>query len=455
MKSNTKKPELHSILVSFPHSNPTQSQIADCARSLQDVLSSSSFTTVSDDGQTEEQDEEVVALEDAIVRKLTVAIYADALDTYLAQAIEVEAEAEWWASVETSKLAVAWFLLQSAVFIFFFIVSKDIPFFFWVAFPLRVMNVSRAILRTLHANDISVSISTFSPSFLRNLFPSPSKFTLRAGALTTAFFPHLENQTSLTLAVLIPPPAITHENSMASTLSSYLSLTGRLLTFPLELTRQECRYNRKALEIIRDKRAASLGQLAKLRSIINETGTAKQYQSFLCGIVQVLSPESVGNQSAATSVELLLKLSTSLLPSLSCHHTSSLKSSSTSSFSFILRPGPLVLFWPHLLVLPPLSLYFYKSHTYWVPALLDLARDTKETIRGFLTGWLIEPLKEVLRTIRGDEGQGGGIVRTENVRADLEVRIASSLPLPFSHTHTYVHCLHSLESRTNDALPRS
>jgi hypothetical protein len=52
-----------------------------------------------------------------------------------------------------------------------------------------------------------------------------------------------------------------------------------------------------------------------------------------------------------------------------------------------------------------------------------LAYDAKETLRGFLTGWLIEPLKEVLRTIRGDEGQGrGGIMRTENVRADLEVK---------------------------------
>jgi nuclear-control-of-ATPase protein 2 len=114
VKSNTKKPELHSILVSFTQSHPTQSQIADCARSLQDVVSSS-LTTASDDGpgQTEEQDEEEFALEDAIVRKLTVAIYADALDTYLAQAIEVEAEAEWWASVETSKLAVALFFLQS------------------------------------------------------------------------------------------------------------------------------------------------------------------------------------------------------------------------------------------------------------------------------------------------------------------------------------------------------
>ena len=294
------------------------------------------------------------------------------------------------------------------------------------------MNVSRAILHTLHANDISVSISTFSPYFLRNLFPSPSKFTLRPGALTTAFFPHLKNQTSLALAVLIPPPAISHEKSTVSMLSSYLSLTGRLLTLPLELTRQECRYNRKTLETIRDQRAASLGQLAKLRSIINGTGTTKQYKSFLCGIVQVLSPttESVVNQSDATSVELLLKLSTSLLPSLSTVHTTSLKSSSTSSLSSILRPGPLVLFWPHLLVLPPLSLYFYRSHTYWIPALLDVAHDAKETLRGFITGWLIEPLKEVLRTIRGDEDQGGGIVRTENVRADLEVRIASSL-FPF------------------------
>jgi nuclear-control-of-ATPase protein 2 len=322
------------------------------------------------------------------------------------------------------------------------------------------MNVSRAILHTLHAKHISVSISAFSPFFLKNLFPSPSKFTLRPGVLTTAFFPHLQNQTSLALAVLIPPPAISHEISMASMLSSYLSLTGRLLTLPLELTRQECRYNRKALETIRDQRAASLGQLANLRSIINGTGTAKQYKSFLCGIVQILSPATesfvVKQQSAATSVELLLNLSTSLLPSLSSLHTSSLSSSSSpSSFSSILRPGPLVLFWPHLLILPPLSLYLYRSHTDWVPAFLDLAHDAKETIRGFLTGWLIEPLKEVLRTIRGDEGQGGGgIVRTENVRADLEVRIASFLPLSHIHICSYSSSFY-IEPRTNDALPRS
>ena len=260
----------------------------------------------------------------------------------------------------------------------------------------------------------------------RNLFPSPSKFSLRPGALTTAFFPRLENEISLALVVLIPPYTTHGERFVTRILWSYLAFTGRMLTLPLELTLQECRYNRRTLEKIRDQRAISLGQLAKLRSNINVTETAGQYKSFLCRLVQILSPDADMDRkdSTSTSAELLLNLSTSLLPSLSSIHTSSLHSFSppTSPSSSVLRPASLIRLWPHLIVVSSLSLYFYKSHTYWVPALLDLAYDTKDTIRGFISGWLIEPLKEVLRTIRGDEGQGG-IVRTENVRADLEVRI--------------------------------
>ncbi|KAF8804872.1 hypothetical protein BYT27DRAFT_7258774 [Phlegmacium glaucopus] len=71
--------------------------------------------------EIEQQDPEEVALQDAIISKLTVAAYADAMDTHLAQSIEAEAEAERWASIERLKLVIPWFLLQ--------------------AFPLRVMNV--------------------------------------------------------------------------------------------------------------------------------------------------------------------------------------------------------------------------------------------------------------------------------------------------------------------------
>jgi nuclear-control-of-ATPase protein 2 len=55
-------------------------------------------------------------LEEAIVGQLTVALYANALDKYLAQATQVEAEAEWWTDMENSTLALLLYLLQSMVF---------------------------------------------------------------------------------------------------------------------------------------------------------------------------------------------------------------------------------------------------------------------------------------------------------------------------------------------------
>ncbi len=53
------------------------------------------------------------ALEEAIVGQLTVALYAHALDEYLAQATQVEA---WWTDMEDSTLALLIYLLQSIIF---------------------------------------------------------------------------------------------------------------------------------------------------------------------------------------------------------------------------------------------------------------------------------------------------------------------------------------------------
>jgi nuclear-control-of-ATPase protein 2 len=57
------------------------------------------------------------ALEEAIVGQLTVALYANALDKYLAQATQVEAEAEWWTDMEDSTLTLLFYLLQSMIFL--------------------------------------------------------------------------------------------------------------------------------------------------------------------------------------------------------------------------------------------------------------------------------------------------------------------------------------------------
>jgi hypothetical protein len=52
-------------------------------------------------------------LKKVVIDKLVVSLYAEALDTYLAEASNVEAEAEWWADIERSRQNVAWYLLQS------------------------------------------------------------------------------------------------------------------------------------------------------------------------------------------------------------------------------------------------------------------------------------------------------------------------------------------------------
>ena len=57
--------------------------------------------------------------------------------------------------------------------------------------------------------------------------------------------------------------------------------------------------------------------------------------------------------------------------------------------------------------------------------LVDMACDAKETIHGFVRGRLVEPLLEVLKTVRAG-GKGEVLVREEGVVADLEVRISTT-----------------------------
>lgn len=107
---STVKHDLHALLASFPHSQRLDSQQISDAISvllqLETRIKSLSATA----------DAEESALRDAIIGKLAVGLYAEAIDVYLTQATEVEAEAEWWRDIERSRLNTAWYLLQSMFF---------------------------------------------------------------------------------------------------------------------------------------------------------------------------------------------------------------------------------------------------------------------------------------------------------------------------------------------------
>ncbi|PPQ64964.1 hypothetical protein CVT24_008152 [Panaeolus cyanescens] len=402
--NHEKKIALHDLLFSIENTELNTGTIGGFINQLNELEESELRTTA-------QRDTEQAALEEAVVSKLTVALYRDALDLYLSQATQVEAAAEWWAEIENSTFGVLWYFLQTL--------------------PLRLYNVATTIARALHAQRLPLTLSNLSPRTLRTLFPSPSSATFRPHQLTVAFFPYLRAQESLTLAMLLPavaPLTVQTRTRFGKRIVEYASLTMRFINLPLELTRQECRHNRLALEKIRDKRANVLGKLASLRpnlasiSTIGSTSATKglarrqEYTNFLQTLIGVISPGSSSSSiTSDTPLTPLLTL-THYLPS----HVNKHEYDMQNPVSLV-PPSRLVQIWPQLVLLPPLAFYLLTTGAKenWVPRLLDVLKDGKETIRGFVSGWLIEPLMDVLKTVRGGRDEGV-IVSQEGVAANLE-----------------------------------
>ncbi|TFK40521.1 ATP synthase regulation protein NCA2-domain-containing protein [Crucibulum laeve] len=414
---NTKKHALHALLVLFNRDQPiTSSFVTETVEELEKLNRDASLET----------DPEEEALKQTVIGKLVIGLYAQALDTYLTQATEVEAEAEWWADIERSRLNVAWYLLQTL--------------------PSRIVDLACTIVRKVHARNLPLRISTLSPSSLRILFPSTDAF--RPSAFTTVLFPHLAHQplsTSITTSAFLFRYSSSPSFSSTSAIISSCPLTttqsilrkitqstrqtlhflAALSTFPLTLTRQECRYNRKELERIRDERASVLGELAQIRGKLSPlvedpaSNTPGELKAFVLTFAEIISPSpgqklspdaDTINPSPLTDI---LRLSQTILPSLPQSHTQKLRSQR------LLRPPRLVLIWPKLLLLPPLAIYSAQWAYASRETLVGFAKDAKETVEGFVHGWLIEPLREVLKTVRAS-GDEGVIVRKEGVLADLD-----------------------------------
>jgi nuclear-control-of-ATPase protein 2 len=61
-------------------------------------------------------DPEEESLKQAVLGRVVLGVYADALNASLDQATEAESEVEWWDNVERSNCELAWYLLQSKGF---------------------------------------------------------------------------------------------------------------------------------------------------------------------------------------------------------------------------------------------------------------------------------------------------------------------------------------------------
>ncbi|KAF9468475.1 ATP synthase regulation protein NCA2-domain-containing protein [Collybia nuda] len=357
------------------------------------------------------------ALKRAVINQLVIGLYAESLDLCISQAAQSEAEAEWWADIERSRRNVAWYLFQTL--------------------PGRLINLGSTIVQTFRTQNVPLRISSINPTLLRQLFPSPDSF--HPGVFVKALFPHLHHQqiSVASSAILFSSqPSNGAEKSFFGRLSSTLN---QLTWLPLELTRQECMYKRRELGNIRDRKAEALGRLAQLRGNLFSVVKSQPWntQAFVHVLTHIVgeeispaySPASVDTRGGEDPSPLLnlLRLSTVVFASRKAPHTHIISHN-------LQRPSHLTLIWPKLLLLPPLCLVILRSAYTSRATLVDVARDAQETAYGFVKGWLIEPIKDVLQTVRAG-GEGGMIVRKEGVTADFDSLERMALALAKDELH--------------------
>jgi len=281
----------------------------------------------------------------------------------------------------------------------------------------------KTVLHALRAKRLPIQLSAFSPTSLRQLFPASKAF--QPGVLAMTLFPHLHRQPlSITAStVLFSRFHIQKQHGIANIammISKYMHSITLSITLPMELARRECEYKCKELERIRDQHAETLGRLAFLRGplIANVTSQPNDFQAVADLLERTISGDEGARKPRDAAMETsalpdIARLSTFILSSTNRHEKQLTRLN-------LRRPSTLVRMWPKLLLLPPLCIYALRYLYTSRANIAQVVKDGHETVVGFVRGWLIEPLKDILHTVRAGS-EDGVIVRPEAVAADLDV----------------------------------
>ncbi|TFK80837.1 NCA2-domain-containing protein [Polyporus arcularius HHB13444] len=421
ISSTHSKEVLGGLLVKLEQSRSSEAT-RECIAALQDLEYNQQLLSAG------LADGEEHALRRAILSKVALELYAQALTTFLEEASETERELEWWSDLSRSRRQVAYYLLQTL--------------------PIRVAAVSKVVLSTLRTHNIPVQLSAFKPSSLRRLFPSSS--TLRPNVLTLALFPHLHEQPySITLISPCKTPfsisssptrtATSAYSAFIHTLSGVARVCSTVATLPIDLGRGECAFKQRELTRIRDERAEVLGMLVDLRDKLSAALEAPDSNEALFTLAQfahylqaIINGEEtapfVEDASPGRVLESLAVLANLTLPSHRSLHNADVKTGNLT------RPSRLTLVWPQLVILPPLALYAIRSAYASRASLEEFAQDAVQTAKGFWEDWVLEPLRGIVHTVRAGRDEGV-IVTKESLRADLDSLERMTLALAKEKLH--------------------
>lgn len=288
------------------------------------------------------------------------------------------------------------------------------------AFPVRVANALGVLAQRLRliAQSPRPPARLFSYSLVKRALP-PS-------LLITSLFPHLSSNREVT---------------DARGLKSVDTRTSRSLFFltfsPFLLTRQEVAIKRKELRKVRYDLARRIGGFVKdADEAFDSLSDSSMVSSTDCSELGVVMGERLaflesslqeepktgedGNihpyqaLRPANPSELLLVTQQTLHKTLARH---SLRTA--SQITQLSRPSRLTRAWPWLLTTPLVSYYAYLKIYNSRGTIKEYYTMAKETARGFLIDWVVDPCIKILETLRHGDGQMA-IMGRESLKSDFD-----------------------------------
>ncbi|CAO1618842.1 unnamed protein product [Parajaminaea phylloscopi] len=359
--------------------------------------------------------------------RVTLATYALALDTLFDEADRLQDSTWYWNQIQDSHWAATTYLVQTL--------------------PWRLAHLAKESYRIL----LEITQSPTSDSSDASLRSQSHVRIDRASLVATAR--RLRKTPDVVVGALWPHSIAAIDNadgSDAPVTASALqqdtrrrpggrALAGPLLLLkrakrlsPLTLTVHEAQTKAQLLAERRAQVARQLGSLALIALDLTEASSgqsisaeaADQQCSRLARTLHetLLGQENSASGQTTSSVHSLLEQVLSS-PQLSQSATDRLQTAPIG----LSPPSRLSLVWPRLIFYPAMILISIRLASRNRDALKEAAMNARETAKGFFRNWIVQPLSELLDTIRGGDAQsrgsetdGGSIVTKEGRKADLE-----------------------------------
>ncbi|KAA1067025.1 Nuclear control of ATPase protein 2 [Puccinia graminis f. sp. tritici] len=331
--------------------------------------------SVQSSGNRAEDGEDVAEIRSILLIQIVLRSYSTLFESLCHQSFGIKDQIDYWSMIENNRISTVYYLIQSIPLRSIALASQ-----IWA-------QTRRAIdqLREDEGHHNRNRLSTWAGQLYNQAWARPHQ-----AISFSSLFPILSTNSRL----LINSPS--HSIQFLSTLS------------PILLTRQEARVKRQALELVHADLAEKIGGLVNgLHSLEDQAQRPAESDIALSGLVSKMclvasdldsqAQQPMDRDNPASMIDQLHQLLSSHLP----NHPESLK----LRISSLSPPGFFVRNWPWLVSLPVFS-YALSSLAYsYRSKILDGFRDAKETLKGFISGWVIRPVEDILQTLRaGQEG---------------------------------------------------